>query len=110
MNCTCCGHAFPYALAYVALNFTRMSRATRFLNITADVLTSLLDSSNLVAPPHVQMSAIFRWVRHDKKKRLGYLDGMLDGVKKGDGKKYRRRLVVLANLRTLHAGRRVDRN
>ena len=56
------------------------------------------------------MSAVFRWVRHDKKRRLGYLHGMLEGVKKSDGKKHLRRLVLIANLRTHCSGRRIDKN
>lgn len=102
--------SWPTLRSYVARNFTQIAHIPEFLELAPDVLHALIESPDVRAPPHFQLRAVYRWVRHDTSTRADYLPRLARAIPHLNVKnsnsfhiakdKFRRSIVLAINLPT----------
>lgn len=106
--CACCSRTWPYISSYAARHFAAVSRAPAFVDVSVELLLTLLRSRELAVTRNVALRAVFRWVRRNKRDRATHVPALLGalGVTRADA---RTNPVLLANWRIVHRAMRYEK-
>ncbi len=83
---------------YVKYNFVFISQTGEFLELSLEELGQLLDSEDLNANEHHVWTAMMRWIKHEKTKRVEHISTLLKKVRIGQFTEDFFRQVVTTDL------------